>query len=376
MSRFLIVTWDGAGNLLPTLAVADHLVREGHDVRLLGHASIERRCGNHGWRLRGFIHTADVDSAAAVEDGGGMLRLARDLWCHPSVAEDVRDELAREPADVLVVDCMLLGALTAGQAAGIPTVALFHGAFALFRRGPLVDLLSQFLPQVGVPSVSSVHDACALSFVATPREFEPPTRIPANVLFAGPLLDGPPLLQARERRSSPVGRDPFVLVSLSTSDQGQMPILQRIADALSQLPIRAVVTTGPAIDPAWLSAGSNVSVTRFVPHRELLPRAALVITHAGLGTVMTALAHGVPILSVPFGRDQFFNASRVEAIDAGRTVPMESDADTFARAIEGLLADRGVVDAARRFATLIGGYRNGADALAALARLARVECRA
>lgn len=376
MSRFLIVTWDGAGNLLPTLAVADHLVRAGHDVRLLGHVSIERRCGNHGWRLRRFVHTVDVDSAAAAEDAGGMLRLARDLWCHPSVAEDVRDELRREPADALIGDCMLLGALTAGQAAAVPTAALFHGAFALFRRGPLVDLLTRFLPQLSVPSVASVHDACAMSLVATPREFEPPMPIPPNVLFAGPLLGGPPLLQASERHSFSVGRDPLVLVSLSTSDQGQMPILRRIADALSRLPVSAVVTTGPAIDPALLPHSRNVSVARFVPHRELLSHTALVITHAGLGTVMTALAHGVPILSVPFGRDQFFNASRVEAIGAGRTLPAEADAETFAREIEGVLADRAGAGAARRFATLIRGYRNGANALAALARLAHVECRA
>jgi UDP:flavonoid glycosyltransferase YjiC (YdhE family) len=370
MSRFLFVTWDGAGNLLPTLALAKRLVRAGHDVRLMGHASIDRRAGNHGWRLRPFVQTIDVDSTAAADEAGGMLRLARDLWCHPSVALDVADELAREPADVVIGDCMLLGALTAAQAAGVPAVALFHGAFTLFRGGPLVDVLSPFLTQLGVPSVASVHDACALGLVASAREFEPPLPVPANVRFAGPLLDGPPLLQAADRRPPDAGREPLVLVSLSTSDQGQAPILCRLIDALSRLPVRAIVTTGPAIDPLALPGARNVNVVRFVPHAQLLTQAALVVTHAGLGTVMTALAHGVPLLAMPFGRDQFFNAARIEAIGAGRTIPPAVDVDSCIRAIEDLLADPAAVEAARRFAVIIDGYRGGAHAMTALARLA------
>lgn len=374
MSRFLIVTWDGAGNLVPTMTVAARLARAGHDVRLLGHRAIERRCGNHGWRFRPFVRTIEIDSAAAMGGNAGMLHLARDLWCHPSVAEDVRIELAREPADVLVGDCMLLGALTAGQAARIPTVAVFHGALAPFRHGPFVDLVSPFLAQVNASSVAAVHDRCALSVVAAPREFEPPVPIPANVRFAGPLLDGPPLLPVEGDRRLPAGMDRPVLVSLSTSDQGQTPVLRRIVDALSRLRVAAIVTTGPAIDPAALPRAGNVTVVRFIPHASVLPRASLVLTHAGLGTVMASLAHGVPMLCLPFGRDQFFNASRVEAIGAGRTVAAEADAGTLASAIADLLADGNARAAARRFAEVISGYRAGVDALSALERVAHVEC--
>jgi UDP:flavonoid glycosyltransferase YjiC (YdhE family) len=376
MSRFLIVTWDGAGNLVPTLGIARRLARAGHDVRLLGHRAIDARCGNAGWRFRPFTHTIDVDSAAAVEDGSGMLRLARDLWCSPSVAADVRDELTREPADVLVGDCMLLGALTAGQAAGVPTVSLFHGAFTLFRTGPLVDLLAPRLARLNVTSVASVHDACSLSLVATPREFEPPIPTPANARFVGPILDGPPLLPETASIGDDRASGSIVLVSLSTSDQGQVPLLRTIVGVLSRLGVRAVVTTGPAIDPAALPAVDHVRIVRFVPHGELLPHAALVVTHAGLGTVMAALAHGVPMLCIPFGRDQFFNASRVEAIGAGRMLPPETDGETLAHAIERLLADRERRTSARQFARVISACGGSSEAVAALEELAHVKCRA
>ena len=51
MSRFLVVTWDGAGNLTPALGVAKALTTRGHDVRLLGHRAIHERCGDHGLAL-------------------------------------------------------------------------------------------------------------------------------------------------------------------------------------------------------------------------------------------------------------------------------------------------------------------------------------
>ena len=57
MSRFLVVTWDGAGNLTPALSVAKALTTRGHDVRLLGHRVIHERCGDQGWRFRPFTHT-------------------------------------------------------------------------------------------------------------------------------------------------------------------------------------------------------------------------------------------------------------------------------------------------------------------------------
>ena len=51
MGRYLIVTWDGAGNLVPTLGITRTLVERGHDVRMLGHDTIAERCGDMGARF-------------------------------------------------------------------------------------------------------------------------------------------------------------------------------------------------------------------------------------------------------------------------------------------------------------------------------------
>jgi MGT family glycosyltransferase len=379
MSRFLFVTWDGAGNLVPTLGIAGALARRGHDVRLLGHRSIDERVGGGGWRFRPFSH-ADALDAGTAHGTSEMAAMAEASWFNGALAEDVRDELARESADAVIVDCMLFAGMSAAQAWGIPTAALFHGAFALFRGGPLVDMLSRWVPDLnavrdrfGLPRVArlaDVHDACALSVAATPREFEPPIPVPSNVRFAGPILDGPALVRTAGSAPEVPASEPLALVSFSTSQQRQLSVLRRIVDALGAVAARAVVTTGPAVDPSELSTPANVDVVQFVPHDRLLTRASLVITHAGLGTVMAALAHGVPLLCMPMGRDQFFNAARVEALGAGRTLAADASVDVIADAVRAGLADGGMRTAAGRMQRAIAAYNGGAAAIEEIERLA------
>src|SRR4051812_34079405 len=379
MTKVLIATWDGAGNLVSTLGIAQRLAQHGADVRVLGHASISERSGEHGWGFRTPQHTFNYVSTAPLPPADEMPMLAREVWFSENVVRDVRDELAAEPADVLIADAMLIGALCAGQAEGVPTVALFHTATALFRAGPMVDMmLTPMVPAVNamradlglapVERISEIHDACALSIVAAPKEFEPGLAMPANAIHVGPILDGPPLTRSTEELDTADGPDLVVVVSLSTSFQGQAETLQRLADALAALPIRVVVTTGPAVDPQRIRAGANTRVARYVPHDGLFPQAALVVTHAGLGTVMSALSHGVPMLCMPMGRDQFFNAERVAALHAGRVLDAGSDTGEIRDAVMELLDDPAARDGAKAAAGLIAGYRGAAEVVDAIER--------
>ena len=191
----------------------------------------------------------------------------------------------------------------------------------------------------------------------------------ANVLRVGPVLDAPPLCRELDEVDVHAGATPLVLVSLSTSEQGQADLLQRCADAVAQMPVNAIVTTGPAIDPASVKAGANTQVVRYTPHAEIISSASLVITHAGFGTTMAALGRGVPLLCTPMGRDQYFNAGRVQDLGAGRMLMPDSDSDAIAQAATDVLMDGRFTDGAKRMAVAIGGYggaAQGADALEAV----------
>lgn len=383
MSRFLIVTWDGAGNLVSTLGVAERLVQRGHDVRLLGHRSIDDRCGSRGWRFRPFIHTVDFDSTTATEASEEQSTLGRGLWFSADVAADVRQELEREAADVVLADCMLFGALSAGQAAGVPTAALFHSPFSVFRGGPLVEMLSPHFPAVqalrddlGLPPVggmAEVHDSCDLSLVAMPRELELDMPLPSNVRFIGPVLDGPPIMTQADNLEIGDGPQPRVLVSFSTSYQDQLDVLQRVVRAIGELDANVVVTTGPAIAADAIGAEANTSVVQFVEHHRLLRQTTAVVTHGGLGTVLTALSHGVPLVCMPMGRDQYFNAAMVERVGAGRTIDMNADPDAIRAAVRSVIDDSAMKVAANSVAGVIAGYGGADEAVRKLEQLAPSE---
>jgi UDP:flavonoid glycosyltransferase YjiC (YdhE family) len=128
-----------------------------------------------------------------------------------------------------------------------------------------------------------------------------------------------------------------VLVSLSTGHQDQLALLRRIVGAIAGMPVRAVVTTGNAIDPGELAAPEGVQVLRSAPHSAVLAEAAAVVSHGGHGTVIKALAAGVPQLIVPMGRDQLDNAARVAARGAGLRLRPGASGRAIAAAVRRLL---------------------------------------
>ena len=102
-----------------------------------------------------------------------------------------------------------------------------------------------------------------------------------------------------------------------------------------------VVTVGQRNDPAVLGPQpDNVVVRRYIPQAELLPHCQAVVTHGGAGTTLGALAHGLPLLVVPQGADQYANADAVVAAGAGRRLGREETTVAAIRdAVHSLLAE-------------------------------------
>src|SRR5690606_8028370 len=117
--------------------------------------------------------------------------------------------------------------------------------------------------------------------------------------------------------AEPGDGQPLVVVSFSSTFQRQEPTLRRVVEALGRLPVRGLVSTGPALASRHgrgLVLGhvpAIVTVVESVSHAAVLPRAPAVGTHAGNGTVMRAWAAGVPLVCLPMGRDQNDNAAKV-----------------------------------------------------------------
>ncbi len=212
------------------------LVERGHDVRLLGHDTIAERCADVGARFVPLSQTEMWDAKEAPADPETELKLLIDEICFSStIAGDLARELGREPAEAVLVDCMQFTAIDAALASGTPTVALVHTPYTVLRGGPLVEMFAPGVAivnahrtELGLPAIEKlgdIHDACAHALVALPKEFEPDVPDAANVLRIGPVLDAPPISREIDDVGDIVdvrdGSPPLVLVSLSTSEQGQ-----------------------------------------------------------------------------------------------------------------------------------------------------------
>jgi UDP:flavonoid glycosyltransferase YjiC (YdhE family) len=122
--------------------------------------------------------------------------------------------------------------------------------------------------------------------------------------------------------------------------------------------VRGLVTTGPAADPAAIRAPANVSVRRWVRHADVLPYCSAVLTHGGHGTVIKALAAGVPLVVAPLGRDQPDNAARVVHAGAGLRVSRKASVADLRTALGRVLDEPRFRAAARRMAATLAAERD------------------
>ncbi len=107
---------------------------------------------------------------------------------------------------------------------------------------------------------------------------------------------------------------PLVYASLGTLQNGSEELFKTIAHACAGLDVQLVMSLGGGLHPAKLgSLAGDPLVVSFAPQLELLKRARLVITHAGLNTVLESLSEGVPMVAVPLGNDQPGVAARLKA---------------------------------------------------------------
>jgi MGT family glycosyltransferase len=201
--------------------------------------------------------------------------------------------------------------------------------------------------------VLEIYDRANRVLVMTAQAFDFKAKeLPANVRYVGPQLE-PGRPSGWESPWPSTDCRPLVLVGLSTSAQGQEPLLRKLIGVLGEMKIRALVTTGPAIDPDRFDAPGNVVVRSFVPHADVMPESALVITHAGHGTVIRALAAGVPLVCIPMGRDQPDVAARVVWHGAGVKLATKAKPSALRRQITEVLDDVSYQEAARRMSKAI-----------------------
>jgi UDP:flavonoid glycosyltransferase YjiC (YdhE family) len=145
---------------------------------------------------------------------------------------------------------------------------------------------------------------------------------------------------------------PIVYGTLGTISNTDTSIFRAILDGLADEPVNVVLTVGSANDPEALApVPPNARVERFVPQAALLPHCAAVVHHAGSGTMLGALAHGLPQVAIPQGADNFVNARLLASAGAARQLPpTEVTAERVRAEVRAVLDDARYRAAAERVA--------------------------
>ncbi len=401
MARILIYTSPARGHLFPLVPILDELRLRGHEVAL-------RTLGSQveAMRERGF-DAAPIDPAIeAIEHDDYRARtpLAAQKRAMRTFGEraehdarDLRRAIDEVRPDALLVDVNAWGASSVAEQRGgpwaawcpypLPVPSRDAPPFGLGlppARGPLGRLrdavlrpltlgmlertvrpaVNEVRGRVGLPPVADAVEAFTVSrlllyMTADPFEY-PRSDWPRNVRLVGPCDWDPP---AEPPAWLEEVEAPIVLVTTSSEFQDDGRLVRTALEALADEPVH-VVATLPSADPASFEPTPGSHVLPFVPHAPILDRAACAVTHGGMGATQKALARGVPVCVVPFGRDQFEVARRVEVAGAGTRLPaMRLNARRLRNAVREAMS-RG--EGARRIADAYratGGAATAADSL-------------
>jgi rhamnosyltransferase subunit B len=380
----LLPTIGSAGDVHPVVALALALKARGHRATIITNPFFQELIEARGL---GFLPLGTVEDArAAIADPDlwhprkGFEVVARRAIV-PAMAETYRHiERNAGPDTVVAASGIALGARLAQERLGVPTATVhlqpsiirsladsgmagnvrisasqpmwFKRAFFRLADWLVIDRalkapVNQLRATHGLPPISRVMHRWLHSpqlvigffpewFAARQPDW------PAHTHLVGfPLWDAgrPGTLAPDVEEFLAAGAAPVIFTPGSAGATLHSYFRESVA-AARELGVRTMLVTNyPDQVPKELP--SNVRTFGYLPFSEILPRAAMLVYHGGIGTLAQTVKAGIPHLVVPNGHDQFDNGFRVERLGLGRSIPQTAyRARSVARAIRGILEDR------------------------------------
>lgn len=418
-TRFGIFCPPAIGHLNPMCALARELQRRGHTVVLFGVPDLLAKVADLGftvWEIGAAEYPrGSVD--AAYKTMGKLTGRAGFKFTIELLQREIQMLFREAPAatraaeiDVLIIDQIMLPMPTVADFLALPFVTVSNAL--LFNREPVIPsysthwaydtgLLARWRNQLGNKLIdfltrnlwreivtqrqqwqlppyqgrNDIYSSLAQICQAT-QDFDfPREQLPAHCHYIGQLQDvSETELISFKNIAFPFERldgRPLIYASLGSIMNQRPEIFACIAQACVGLDAQLVISLGnPAADIVELPG--NPIVVQYVPQSQLIARAQLVITHAGMNTVLTALRDGVPLLAIPIANDQPGVAARLQKSGAGRMMQLrEVNEITLRNAITEVLTQPQYRDNARRLQQNIqqaGGVVRAADIIEAVAQ--------
>lgn len=394
------------GHLNPFATLAHELIRRGHQITFFHVPDFAEQVRNRGLEFQAF-GARDFPAGTFAEryremsrlDGLAASRAGLDIL--KSQAEALfatgRPMIEKAGLDLWIVDHMDYAASTMAACMRAPFVSVIVGLMRhqedgvpgfsgeLYTDDPIVlerdrrfneallaaskpfrDFVGAWREAQGFGAFSFDNLWSGLAQITQePAEFEFPRRkLPACFHFTGPFArrsDRPPTPFPWEKLNG----EPLIYVSFGTTQNRNLHLYDAVVQMAGNLDAQVVLSLGGATTIELAAElPRNLLVVPFAPQLDILEKAVLMITHAGMNSTLECLAAGVPMVAVPVAHDQHGVAARIEWTGTGVRIPAAECEARLREAVETVLANPSFRESARRFQRIIAeanGLSRAAD---------------
>jgi MGT family glycosyltransferase len=414
MSHFGAFCPPAAGHLDPMFALSRVLRDRGHRITFFQISDMERRIRAEGMEFRelgeqGCTHRSLAESLRRLGTLSGVEAVRFTVECACKLATLICTEapaaVRAAGVDALLVDQNEPAAGSVAEHLDIPFISVCSGLpinresrippsftpwpygasiWARMRNAvgyrvadsfvaPIERILNDHRRRWNLPLLHGPNDSFSrlAQLSQTTREFDfPRSAAPPCFHHLGPFRKTP-------QNTVPFPFDrldgrPLIYASLGTLQNGDLAPFRAMAAACANLDAQLVLSLGGTDPAAFKDLPGSVVVVSYAPQLDLISRARLVITHAGLNTVLGALTYGVPLVAIPITNDQPGVAARVVRAGAGEVVPLRRlTPDRLRQAVERVFYSARYRSAAVRLRDSIGragGIERAADIIEQVTR--------
>ncbi|MEH2457422.1 glycosyltransferase [Nostoc sp.] len=368
MTHFGLICPASTGHLNTMLPLGKELQNRGHQVTLFGFCDAQPQTLAAGLEFRAigesqFSSGVMSESLAKLGKLSGLAALQYTVTLLKEGADvmlrDAPKAIKEAGVDALLVDQVMPEGGTVAEFLGLPFITICS-AVVLNREESVPPFMTtwgynrawwaQLRNRVGYRLLDRIGKPIREVIADYRREWKLPPHLDAN-------QDYSPLAQISQQPAqlefprqylpqwfhftgpyhSPTGREipdfpdekltgqPLIYASMGTVLGSKQEIFKSISEACNDLDAQLVISLGGSATPESLgSLPGNPLVVGYAPQLELLQKATLTITHAGMNTTLESLNNGVPMVAIPIVNDQPGIAARVAWSGAGEAVPLSS----------------------------------------------------
>jgi UDP:flavonoid glycosyltransferase YjiC (YdhE family)/LPS sulfotransferase NodH len=340
------------GHVHPMIPLARAVASRGHGVAIateedMGDVVAPTRIA---WLPAGMNpgHVHELSDRTDPDYGYLPVRAKVDDLLEIAVGEFHPDVIIRDPTDLApMIVGEVLGALNViyGLSRFIPLES-----WRILRADRTIKRLRRDFWLPPDPGLKRMFTDLYLAVIPPDLEIVDPLPVPAVQRMRYVPWDGGTALAASSPPSQP-GSRPLVLVTLGTVYNFESGVFIRLLQAMEGEEVDVICTLGDGVEDEVLEAApTNVRFERYLPHSQILPRCSAVLCHGGFNTVLGALCAGVPVVCVPLGSDQDFNAAICEREGFGLAIDREeATVERLRNAVHTVLEDPSFADKTKSF---------------------------